>query len=246
MRNTTLRARHFVPIAVLMTFAALAAGVVAGGRHAAWSAPEDPGADEQAFVDLVNQSRTADGLPPLRLDPELAALARDWAAHMATDGAISHANPLQAGVTSDWQKLGENVGKGPATSPVMDAFLASPTHRANLLDPTFTRIGVGVVWRDGALFTVHRFSQVIGDGAPAPAPPAPNPAPAPAAPAPSAAREAPPPPTPPPPPPSNAPTTSAPPSTLLITNTPVSVPDLDAAATMLADRGFRTIRVIWS
>jgi uncharacterized protein YkwD len=147
---------------------------------------EDPPSDEARFVELVNAARARAGVAPLTVDDELTGLARDWAAQMAAAGAISHAKPISAGVAQDWQKLGENVGKGPSVDPIMDAFIASPGHYANLMDPAFSRIGVGVVWANGVLYTTHRFMQLRSDGAPpAPAPPATE------APAPTAARPAP-------------------------------------------------------
>ena len=165
--------------------------------------PEDPASDEARFVQLVNAARASAGVAPLTVDGELTALARDWAAQMAAAGAISHAQPISAGVTQDWQKLGENVGKGPSVDPIMDAFIASPGHYANLMDPAFTKIGVGVVWSDGVLYTTHRFMQLRGESAPPPPATAPPPpataAPAPPAPAPTA------------PPASAAPETTVPP-----------------------------------
>jgi uncharacterized protein YkwD len=146
-------------VAVLLTLLALlltpAGPAIAG--------PEDPAADEARFVALVNQARAAAGVAPLTVDAELTGLARDWAAQMAAAGAISHAKPISAGVTQDWQKLGENVGKGPSVDPIMDAFIASPGHYANLMDPAFTKIGVGVVWSGGVLYTTHRFMQLRGE-----------------------------------------------------------------------------------
>jgi Cysteine-rich secretory protein family len=182
--------------------------------------PDDPAADEARFVALVNAARAQNGAAPLTVDAELTQLARDWAAQMAAAGAISHAKPISAGVTQDWQKLGENVGKGPSVDPIMDAFIASPGHYANLMDPAFTKIGVGVVYADGVLYTTHRFMQLRGDAAAPPPTQAPAttdaPAPTTTAPRPPAATSAPPPPAPtttttspelppPPPPPPAAP-----------------------------------------
>jgi hypothetical protein len=177
--------------------------------------PDDPASDEAWFVDLVNAARAQAGVAPLTVDAELTGLARDWAAQMAAAGKISHANPISAGVTQDWQKLGENVGKGPAVDPIMDAFIASPGHYANLMDPAFTRIGVGVVWADGVLYTTHRFMKLRGGSAG----PAPTTAPETTPPAPPA-----PPATTAPPPPPAAPPTTAPPTTA-----PPTVPPPPAA-----------------
>ncbi len=63
------------------------------------------------------------------------------------------------GAPADWTKAGENVGRGGTVDAVWDAFMASPSHAANVLDPAFTRIGVGVVRTpDGVLYTAHRFA----------------------------------------------------------------------------------------
>lgn len=142
--------------------------------------PENPGGDEARFVELVNAARKRGGAAPLKVDPQLTALARSWAEQMAygacgtkPDGSpanICHAGSLSAGVSADWEKLGENVGYGPNVDAVMNAFIGSSKHHENLMDPAFTRIGVGVVWKDGALYTVHRFMQVRGEGAPQPQP----------------------------------------------------------------------------
>lgn len=150
-------------------------GLVANPAQAS---PADPSADEAQFVALLNQTRARGGLPPLAVDAELTSLARGWAQHQADAGHISHANPISAGVTADWLKLGENVGTGGNVQVVMDAFIASPGHYANIMDPEFTKVGVGVVWVGNALYTTHRFMKLA-----APAPAEPDPAPEAAAPA---------------------------------------------------------------
>jgi hypothetical protein len=117
---------------------------------------------------------------------------------MANAGTIFHANPISAGVTAPWIKLGENVGTGPSVPPVMTAFINSPKHYANIVDPAFTSIGVGVVWVGPQMFTTHRFMQTSGGAAPPPPPPPPPEPPAPpptTAPAPATTRPVTPPPT---------------------------------------------------
>jgi len=121
--------------------------------------------EEASFIQKVNQTRAAQGLPALTPDVQLTNLARGWAGAMrdGTCGAgnfICHASPISAGVTHPWEKLGENVGTGPNVTAVMDAFIASPGHYANIIDPEFTHIGVGVVWENGRMFTTHRFMKL--------------------------------------------------------------------------------------
>lgn len=123
--------------------------------------------DEHAFVVALNQVRADHGLPPFAVNAELTTLARDHARVMADAGEIFHADPISAGYTGEWVKLGENVGVGAGVDVLVDAFVASPGHFANIVDPSFTEIGVGVVWDDGSLYTTHRFLQPPG-AAPAP------------------------------------------------------------------------------
>ena len=96
---------------------------------------------------LINQDRAAAGLPPLRWNACLAAIAVQNAARMAAQGFISHLN----GVTLDLGcrlglQAGENVGY--ISSGINDAqmnalFMASPEHRANILGPYHY---VGTAW----------------------------------------------------------------------------------------------------
>jgi hypothetical protein len=175
-------ARMLLLLSVISTFLVAGAGRVS-------AAPDNPAADEAQFVAMVNQTRASVGAPPLSVDGQLTALARQHAQVMADAGTIFHANPISAGVTAPWIKLGENVGTGPSVPPIMTAFINSPKHYQNIIDPSFTSIGVGVVWVGNQLFTTHRFMQTSGGGGappppPTPAPPAPPPPPPPPAPPP--------------------------------------------------------------
>ncbi len=112
---------------------------------------------EAGFVTEINRFRVAQGLVPMEVDDSLTVAAREWAREMAAVGEISHAPDLGSGVAPGWHKLGENVGVGPDVDALHQAFLDSPTHRANLTDPSFNKVAVGVI-RDGeTLYTTHRF-----------------------------------------------------------------------------------------
>lgn len=145
--------------------------------------------DEAAFVAALNEVRAGQGLPAFTVNSQLVTLARSHAQVMADAGEIFHADPISAGFTGSWSKLGENVGVGASVPVLVDAFVASPGHYANIIDPGFTQIGVGVVRKDGALYTTHRFLQPPG------APTTTTTAPAPTTTAPAPATTAPPPPT---------------------------------------------------
>lgn len=156
-----------VVAAVATTVTAVVTGVPAGTASAASARAQWGVAEEQAFVGRINQLRASRGLPTLTVDPELQTQARIWAGVMRDRGHIFHTDDLPAGVTSDWQKLGENVGVGGSVDSLFAAFVASPTHYDNLVDPAYRFVGVGVVWDGDRMFTTHRFMSLR---APAPAP----------------------------------------------------------------------------
>lgn len=221
------------PLAVVVAFAAVSAMLSAGVTPAA-AAPgagtaravtaasaqlPDPAASEAEFVARINQLRADRGLGALTVDPELTAQARRWARTMADAGRIFHASDLSVGVTANWRQLGENVGVGGELGPLFDAFVASPSHYENLVESTYTRVGVGVVNAGDRMFTTHRFMAL------APSPPPVATPPAPPAPAPTTV-----------PPTTAAPATTAPPTTVAPTTTPpttagpTTVPDRPAAS----------------
>jgi hypothetical protein len=160
--------------------AVLWALVVAG--PAAHAGPDNPGADEATLAARASAERTARRLTGLRVAADLTAVARRHAQDMAASGRLGHSGNL-GGEVGGWRKLAENVGTGASADEVHASFMASATHRANILDPAFSEVGVGVAWRDGRIWVAEVFRAPAGAPAPtqppAPAPP-PPPRPAPA------------------------------------------------------------------
>lgn len=211
-----MRAPHALGLAVLLGLLTPLAAPVPPSAGAAVpvgvaAVDLDPGAATE-FVGRINALRAAHGLSALSVDGDLVAGATTWAFHLSDIDRLEHDPAPQATITSSWTKVGENVGAGPTVDMVWDAFVASPGHFANLVDPQYTHVGVATVVDGGRLYTVHRFMRVAPPvAAPAPTPaPSVTPAPAPApAPAPTPAPTPPPTPTPAPTPT----TTTAPPPT---------------------------------
>ncbi len=114
--------------------------------------------DEAQFVKRINAVRASQGLARLKINANLTGKARRWAGTMAAQERIWHSN-LSDGVTARWQKLGENVGVGPSVAALHEAFVKSPTHYANLVDPAFRYVGLGVVTVDGRSFVSEVFMQ---------------------------------------------------------------------------------------
>lgn len=108
-------------------------------------------AKEQAACDLVNDQRAAQGLQALTVSPTLGDKARVKAQDMAENRYFSHNSPTygspftmmrQLGVT--YRSAGENIAMGYTTAAdVVEAWMASPSHRANLLSTRYTTVGVG-------------------------------------------------------------------------------------------------------
>jgi uncharacterized protein YkwD len=151
------------------------------------------GGVESQFVAAINAIRAAHGAQPLRLYGELTGIARNWSDQMVANGGISHNPDYTNEVSAYWTKLGENVGVGGDVTSLMNAFVNSPAHYRNIIDPDFNYIGVGVSFDgQGRIYTTHDFMRFEDAPAPDPAPdpepaPAPDPAPAPHAQAPVAA-----------------------------------------------------------
>lgn len=170
----------------------LVAGWLAPASHAApptaaaVAAPAaDPGTESQ-FVSSINSLRASKGLNQLQVSGELVGVARAWTDRMVAAGQISHNPNLGSQVSGAWTKLGENVGVGYDVNGLMQAFINSPAHYANLVDPAWTHVGVGVTRAgDGRIYTTHNFMALSG-GAPPPPPPPSSPSPPPATAAPQA------------------------------------------------------------
>lgn len=115
--------------------------------------------DEQSFVARINAVRADAGVRPVDIDSTLTNVARRWAYKMALDGHISHRRDLSIGAPPTWMFLGENVGQGYDVQSLHDAFVASPTHYANLVNPRFESIGVGIVMVGSTMFVAQEFMQ---------------------------------------------------------------------------------------
>ena len=129
---------------------------------------------ESQFVARINSLRAGQGLRQLTVSGELTGVARRWTDQMVAAGQISHNPNLGSQVGGAWTKLGENVGVGYDVDGLMQAFINSPSHYRNLVDPEWTHVGVGVrVLPDGTIYTTHNFMALPGGSPPPPSPPPP-------------------------------------------------------------------------
>lgn len=112
---------------------------------------------EQQMFQLVNKQRVDQGLAPLTLNDALRNLARAHSNDMFQRGYFSHYTPEglspfdrmeKAGI--NYQYAGENLALAPSTALAMQGLMNSPGHRANILNPNFHQVGIGVI--DGGIY----------------------------------------------------------------------------------------------
>jgi len=151
---------------------ALAVGLVAALPHGARAQSQgvirDPTVAEQYLQAAADQERAALHLPPLRRDPALVRAAYTHALRMAGRNAISHQFADEpdlaergAAAGGRFSLISENVGEGPAPIGIEEAWIHSPHHRANLLDPRVDAVGISVVVRGHQLFAVEDFAHTV-------------------------------------------------------------------------------------
>lgn len=121
---------------------------------ALWAEPLTDGSLARTVAEvlaLTNAERAAAGLPPLAADARLAAAAQAYSTDMAGRGFYSHTSPEG---TEPWDRaaaagarhrgIGENIACGQRSpAEVVRGWMDSPGHRANILKPGFTHLGVG-------------------------------------------------------------------------------------------------------
>ncbi|HSP38565.1 MAG TPA: CAP domain-containing protein [Frankiaceae bacterium] len=108
--------------------------------------PTEASTFEGRVLTLVNAERTKAHLKPLVLTNCADAIANSWSATMARTGTFTHQNLGPILTACKAHGAGENIGMGPVTADAMTtAWMNSPSHRANLLNPTYTGIGIGAV-----------------------------------------------------------------------------------------------------
>ena len=214
----------------------VAFSMVVGTPGAQAAAEPDRGQAAQLLA-LLNAERAGAGLAPLSVSSVATEVAEGWSAHMADTDALAHNDAwftAESRERAGAAAVGENVAYNADMADAHRRLMASPGHRANILDPRFHQVGLGVVPGTGRSFWItQNFLQlknaptVLSEPLPPPADPTNPPPPAPAPPAPSN------PPTVPPAPavaPVAPPTTHAPPAAI-----PPEPAGPAPAATALAD-----------
>jgi uncharacterized protein YkwD len=128
----------------------------------------DPQAESE-FVKLINQERTERGLGPLLMDDRLTLAARRHTelmigkhelTHKLVDEQVLRDRVALTGI--DFEIAGENVAYDADTPHSHDAFMHSPGHRANILNPKFNAVGIGVMRSGNLMWVTEDFAQRLG------------------------------------------------------------------------------------
>ncbi|GAA2593075.1 CAP domain-containing protein [Streptomyces lienomycini] len=133
-------------------------------RPSAPAAVSDEAVAQAQVLKLVNDERARSGCSPVAANSALRELAEDFSRSMATQGFFDHTDP---GGKTPWDRAeaagisglgGENIARGQADAQaVMDAWMNSPDHRANILNCDFKTLGVGVHFGSGGPWWTQDF-----------------------------------------------------------------------------------------
>lgn len=120
------------------------------------------------LVVLLNGERRRAGLAPFTARDDVAQIASSWSSAMARAGHLSHNDAYFEKETRRRLRarvLGENVARNRDVEAAHRALMASPPHRANILDHRFVVIGVGAVLANGSWWVTEDFLQPMSFGA---------------------------------------------------------------------------------
>jgi uncharacterized YkwD family protein len=107
--------------------------------------------DEQKLLELVNKAREEKGLEPLTVDPNLMKVARTKAKDMVENNYFSHQSPtygspfdMMRQFDNTFKSAGENIAGNKTVEGAFKAWMASDTHKKNILNSGFKVTGIGI------------------------------------------------------------------------------------------------------
>ena len=129
----------------------------------------DEGAERQ-LIDLINQSRNAEGLPPLVMDQRLTLAARKHTVRMVQHKELSHQyddeNPLPLRLEAEnlrSDRQAENIALEVDIEGAHQSLMRSPGHRANILNPDYNAVGVGIIRMGNDVYVTEDFAHRLPD-----------------------------------------------------------------------------------
>lgn len=115
----------------------------------------------QRILADTNAFRAREGKAPLALDLAMTEVARDWSQRMADTGVFAHNPDYSTQIPSGWTRAGENIAAGQSVESVVQAWINSSGHRANLLGD-YTHIGIGYVSKSSTPYNRY-YTQVFAN-----------------------------------------------------------------------------------
>lgn len=152
MRSLVRAVLTLAALAVVGAPTVVPAPAIAASSTASWP-------PEAELERAINDERARAGMAPLTVLPVLRDQARHWAAELDRSDRLRHHPDLLGEAyraDPDWRRYGENVGVGGDPSSLHQAFMASDSHRANVLG-SYRAVGVGVHESGGRLWVTVRF-----------------------------------------------------------------------------------------
>jgi hypothetical protein len=106
---------------------------------------------EACFANAINAERTSRGIAPMVVDADSVGYARQHTSAMISAGSLFHSTSAQlaAALPRGMTNWGENVGYAATCERLHRAFMESPGHKANLLNPAFNKMTIGVGYSSG-------------------------------------------------------------------------------------------------
>ncbi len=113
------------------------------------------------MVGLINEERRKVGAQPLTVHSDLVRGAQRQAQAIADAGYLFHNQDLGS-LTDGWRRLGENVAYAGSVTEAHRALMNSEGHRENILLPSYTHVGVGVVQDGNTVWVAEVFMEAAG------------------------------------------------------------------------------------
>lgn len=157
------------------TLAALVLALVPAALFA--QAPAVDGDGEAAMLARINALRAQAGAPTLERDEGLDAAARAHSIDMASHRQLVHVSPRtgdpnararEAGVSAE--RIAQNIARHATTAGALDSIVASAPHRAQLLDPSFTHVGLASVASAEGMYVTQVLARLAPPAAELPPP----------------------------------------------------------------------------
>ncbi|MEN6391396.1 MAG: CAP domain-containing protein [Syntrophomonas sp.] len=123
------------------------------------------GSMQQEMLEYINAERAIANAPPLVLDPSLCNGAYQKSADMAINGYFDHTSPtygspfaMMDSLGINYQAAAENIAMHTSVKGAHEAFMNSPGHRANILNPVYGKLGLGFYQSGNYLYVTQWFT----------------------------------------------------------------------------------------